>query len=71
AFYAFPNISEIPMGAEDFADYLLEKAGVAVLPGSAFGVHAAKHLRLCFANSVENLEKAVERISKAVAEITG
>lgn len=71
AFYAFPNISEIPMGAEDFADYLLEKAGVAVLPGSAFGAHAAKHLRLCFANSVENLEKAVERISKAVKEITG
>ncbi|MCY3824560.1 MAG: pyridoxal phosphate-dependent aminotransferase [Nitrospinae bacterium] len=69
AFYAFPNVSRIPMSADDFADYLLEDVGVAALPGSAFGVHADKHLRMCFANSVENLERAVDRIADAVKRL--
>lgn len=69
AFYAFPNVSRIPMGADDFADYLLDEAGVAALPGSAFGVHADDHLRMCFANSVENLERAVDRIARAVKQL--
>lgn len=69
AFYAFPNVSRIPMGADDFADYLLDEAGVATLPGSAFGVHADDHLRMCFANSVENLERAVDRIARAVKQL--
>jgi aspartate/methionine/tyrosine aminotransferase len=69
AFYAFPNVSDIPMGAEAFSDYLLDEMGVATLPGSAFGVHANNHLRLCFANSVENLEKALDRIGTAVANL--
>jgi aspartate/methionine/tyrosine aminotransferase len=69
AFYAFPNVSGIPMGAEAFSDYLLDEMGVATLPGSAFGVHANNHLRLCFANSVENLEKALDRIGTAVANL--
>jgi aspartate/methionine/tyrosine aminotransferase len=69
AFYAFPNVSDIPMGAEAFSDYLLDEMGVATLPGSAFGVHANNHLRMCFANSVENLEKALDRIGTAVANL--
>ena len=69
AFYAFPNVSQIPMSADDFADYLLDDVGVATLPGSAFGVHADKHLRMCFANSVENLERAVDRIADAVKRL--
>ena len=69
AFYAFPNVSRIPMSADDFADYLLEDVGVAALPGSAFGVHADQHLRMCFANSVENLERAVDRIADAVKRL--
>jgi aspartate/methionine/tyrosine aminotransferase len=69
AFYAFPNVSQLPMGAEEFADYLLEHVGVAALPGSAFGSHAEKHLRMCFATSVENLEKAIDRIGEAVSQI--
>ncbi|MEE9256434.1 MAG: pyridoxal phosphate-dependent aminotransferase [bacterium] len=69
AFYAFPNVSEVPMGAEEFSDYLLDEMGVATLPGSAFGVHADNHLRMCFANSVENLEKALDRIGSAVAKL--
>ena len=57
------------MSADDFADYLLDEVGVATLPGSAFGVHADKHLRMCFANSVENLERAVDRIADAVKRL--
>lgn len=69
AFYAFPNISRLPISAEAFADHLLEHAGVATLPGSAFGDYAAGHLRMCFATSVANLEKAIVRIGRAVGEI--
>ncbi len=69
AFYAFPNVSQVPMSADDFADYLLDEVGVATLPGSAFGVHADNHLRMCFANSVENLERAVDRIADAVKRL--
>lgn len=69
AFYAFPNVGRIPMSADDFADYLLDEVGVATLPGSAFGVHADNHLRMCFANSVENLERAVDRIADAVKRL--
>ncbi|MEK6711171.1 MAG: pyridoxal phosphate-dependent aminotransferase [Nitrospinota bacterium] len=69
AFYAFPNVGGVPMSAEQFADYLLEEMGVATLPGSAFGAHASKHLRMCFANSVQNLERAVDRIAEAVARL--
>ena len=69
AFYAFPNVSQVPMGADDFADYLLDEMGVAALPGSAFGVHADNHLRMCFANSVENLNRAIDRIGDAVSRL--
>lgn len=69
AFYAFPNVSRLPVSADAFADYLLEEAGVAALPGSAFGVHAEGHLRMCFANGVENLERAIDRIAGAVRRL--
>jgi len=70
AFYAFPNVGRLPIGADALSDYLLEKAGVATLPGSAFGIHADNHLRMCFATSVENLNKAIDRIGKAVDQLT-
>ncbi len=70
AFYAFPNVGRLPIGADALSDYLLEKAGVATLPGSAFGIHADNHLRMCFATSVENLNKAIDRIGKAVVQLT-
>jgi aspartate aminotransferase len=69
AFYAFPNVSGVPLTAPQFADYLLDEAGVATLPGSAFGIHADQHLRMCFANSVENLEEALKRIGDSVARL--
>ena len=70
AFYAFPNVSRLPISAEAFSDYLLEQAGVATLPGSAFGEFADKHLRMCFATSTENLHQAIARIAQAVERLT-
>ncbi|MEE9275392.1 MAG: pyridoxal phosphate-dependent aminotransferase [bacterium] len=69
AFYAFPNVSALPMGSDDLADFLLDEFGVAALPGSAFGGFAEKHLRMCFANSTENLERALDRIAEAVKKL--
>jgi aspartate/methionine/tyrosine aminotransferase len=51
------------------ADYLLEQAGVAVLPGTAFGDGGEGYLRLCFANSMENVQRALERASAALARL--
>ena len=62
AFYVFPNVAEVPIGAEELADRLLQEAGVAVLPGTAFGQVGRDNLRLSYANSRENLERALERI---------
>lgn len=64
-FYMFPEISKTGMNSTEFADYLLEKKGVAVAPGRAFGGYNA-HIRMSFANSVENLTEAVERIKEAL-----
>jgi aspartate aminotransferase len=67
AFYAFPNVSELPVSADELAERLLAEAGVALLAGSAFGVHAADHLRVSYASSLESLEEAVDRIGAFVA----
>ena len=62
AFYAFPNVSGTGFSGEDLATRLLEDAGVATVPGSAFGREASAHLRLSYANSRENLRLALQRI---------
>jgi aspartate/methionine/tyrosine aminotransferase len=62
AFYVFPNVSEAPIDAETLAERLLDEAGVAVLAGSAFGQVGKDNLRLSYANSRENLERALERM---------
>jgi aspartate/methionine/tyrosine aminotransferase len=69
AFYVFPNIVETKMDCRKLSDYLLNEAGVAVLPGTAFGKYGEGYLRLSFANSVENIRKALERISKALEKM--
>lgn len=66
AFYAFPNVSGLPLSADAFAELLLEQAGVALLPGSAFGRHALDNLRISYATSLELLEAAVGRIAAAI-----
>lgn len=69
AFYAFPNITGTGMNSKELADYLLNTAGVAVLSGSSFGSFGEGYLRLSYANSIENIEAALERIEKAVRQI--
>ena len=62
AFYAFPNITGVGVGSRELADALLNEAGVACLPGTAFGEWGEGYLRFSFANSVENIRKALDRI---------
>jgi aspartate aminotransferase len=69
AFYVFPNITATGMTSQDLSDLLLNEAGVAVLPGTAFGSFGEGYLRLSYANSVENLKKALGQIDKTVAKV--
>ncbi len=69
AFYAFPNVRAFDRSSEDLADILLEEAGVAVLPGTAFGRNGAGHLRLSYANSMENIERALGRMAQVLAKV--
>ncbi len=62
AFYAFPNVAEVPLPADELAARLLDEAGVAVLAGSAFGRAGTDHLRLSYAASREQLAEAVDRM---------
>jgi len=71
AFYAFPNITAFGHTSAWLADYLLNEAGVAVLPGDAFGRGGEGYLRLCFANSMNNIETALKRIGEALENLTG
>jgi aspartate/methionine/tyrosine aminotransferase len=69
AFYLFPNISGTGLASDDFANRLLNEAGVAALPGTAFGEYGEGYIRLSFANSLANIESAVERIRNFVASV--
>lgn len=69
AFYVFPNIEGTGRSSAFMADYLLNQAGVACLSGTAFGNHGEGFIRFSYANSIENIEKALERIGEAVAKL--
>jgi aspartate aminotransferase len=69
AFYAFPNSEALGRPAKEVATELLERAGVACLWGTAFGAHGEGHLRLSYANSVENIRDALESIEAVLPEI--
>ncbi len=62
AFYAFPNIRKTGKISRDLADALLNEAGVACLSGTAFGEQGEGYLRFSFANSIDNIRKALDRI---------
>jgi aspartate aminotransferase len=62
AFYAFPSIKEHGKTSKEMANFFLEEAGVALLPGSAFGAYGEGYLRVSYANSVENIQKALARM---------
>lgn len=64
AFYAFPNVEGTKMDSKELADYLLYEGGVACLDGKCFGAHGDGYIRFSYANSLENILDAVERIRK-------
>ncbi len=66
AFYVFPNIKSFGISSSEMADLILEKAGVAVLPGSSFGEYGEGYLRLTYSNSIENILKAIQQISEVM-----
>ena len=63
AFYAFPNISKTGLSGEEFCNLALEDKGVALVPGTSFGNKANEFVRISFANSLENIDEAIKRIS--------
>ena len=64
AFYAFPNVKNLPLPCSKLSDYLLNEAGVAVLSGDSFG-----YLRVSYANSIENIQIALDRIRESLAKL--
>ena len=64
AFYAFPNVRETGWKAKALAASLLEDAGVAVIGGPDFGVHGEGYIRLSYANSTDNIRRALDRMGE-------
>jgi aspartate aminotransferase len=68
ALYAFANISDTGMTSEEFTDFALEKAGVALLPGNNFGEYGEGFIRLCYVNTLENIKCAIDQLKQALTE---
>ncbi len=66
AFYVFPNITGTGMKSKQIEEHLLEKAGVAGLSGTSFGKYGEGYLRFSYANSQENIKKALAKIAEAL-----
>ncbi|MFH1454513.1 MAG: pyridoxal phosphate-dependent aminotransferase [Armatimonadota bacterium] len=69
AFYVFPNVKSFGRTSKELAVYLLEEAGIACLWGTAFGIHGEGYIRLSYANSVENIKKALDKIERALKKL--
>jgi aspartate/methionine/tyrosine aminotransferase len=69
SFYVFPNLKSFGKDCKEIADYLLNDAGVACLGGTAFGSYGEGYLRFSYANSVANIQKALERIETALGKM--
>ncbi len=69
AFYAFPNVKAFGRSSNEIADHLLYDAGVCGLAGTAFGAHGEGYLRFSYANSRENLTKALDRVAESLAKL--
>jgi aspartate/methionine/tyrosine aminotransferase len=68
AFYAFPNVAKTGWKAKALASALLEQAGVATIGGPDFGVHGEGYIRVSYANSAENISRALERMGAFLTE---
>ncbi|MFN2143482.1 MAG: aminotransferase class I/II-fold pyridoxal phosphate-dependent enzyme, partial [Candidatus Promineifilaceae bacterium] len=71
AFYVFPNVRALGLPADELANLFLEEAGVALLPGTSFGSYGEGYLRLSYANSIANIERALERMEKVARQVAG
>ncbi len=69
AFYAFPNVKSFGRSSNEIADHLLYDAGICGLSGTAFGAHGEGYLRFSYANSRENIGKALERVAESLAKL--
>jgi len=69
AFYYFPNIKSFGLTSREMAAYLLQEAGVALLPGTCFGEQGEGYLRISFSNSMENIAKAMDRVELALKRL--
>jgi aspartate aminotransferase len=69
AFYAFPNVSSFGRSSAEIADHLLYDAGVCVLSGTAFGSGGEGYVRLSYANSRENISRALARMGESLARL--
>ena len=69
AFYVFPNVAALNVPEDVLAERLLEEAGVSALPGTAFGCFGEGYLRFSFANSLEKIGQAIERIDQFVRNL--
>jgi aspartate aminotransferase len=67
AFYAFPNITRTGMTSQEFADFVLEEMGIALLPGTAFGPGGEGYVRLSYATRIEHIKDAIERLRTGLA----
>jgi aspartate aminotransferase len=67
AFYVFPNVSSFGQSSASIADRLLNEGGVALVAGTAFGAAGEGYLRLSYANSLENINLALERMREVLA----
>ena len=69
AFYVFPNVKAFGKTSKQMEELLLEEYGVAALAGTSFGKYGEGYLRFSYANSVENIKKAVGRLAEAAAKL--
>jgi len=69
AFYVFPSIVDTGLSSEKFAEFALEEAGVALLPGTNFGQYGEGFIRLCYANSQSNIYRGMARLKEAVESL--
>lgn len=68
ACYVFPNITGTHMNSVEFADFVLERTGVALLPGTCFGEYGEGYVRLCYTRQPEIIEEACERMKRALTK---
>jgi aspartate/methionine/tyrosine aminotransferase len=69
AFYLFPNITETGKTSAEITQYLLDEAHIAVVPGSVFGQYGEGYIRMSYANSYDNLERAMHSMRRALEKL--